>query len=126
MRRRRTWFRPLPLGPVWCWDSEPQQKNPTRSRPAPELLSTLALAGCTVTIDAMGTQTAIAESIQERGADYVLAIKDNQPKLAESIEDFWRCFRAHSAVYTPHSFSETVEKDHGRLETRRCHGSRAE
>jgi len=87
----------------------------------PELLSTLALAGCTVTIDAMGTQTAIAETIQERGADYVLAVKDNQPKLAESIEDFWRCFRAHSAVHTPHSFSETVEKDHGRLETGRCH-----
>jgi len=87
----------------------------------PELLSTLALAGCTVTIDAMGTQITIAETIQERGADYVLAVKDNQPKLAESIEDFWRSFRAHPAVHTPHSFAETVEKDHGRLETRRCH-----
>ena len=87
----------------------------------PELLSTLALAGCTVTIDAMGTQTAIAEAIQNRGADYVLAVKDNQPKLAESIEDFWRSFRAHPAVHTPHSFAETVEKDHGRLETRRCY-----
>ena len=43
----------------------------------PELLSTLALAGCTVTIDAIGTQTAIDEAIQERGADYVLAAKDN-------------------------------------------------
>jgi predicted transposase YbfD/YdcC len=87
----------------------------------PELLSTLALAGCTVTIDAMGTQTAIAEAIQDRGADYVLAVKDNQPKLAESIEDFWRSFRAHPVVHTPHSFAETVEKDHGRLETRRCY-----
>lgn len=87
----------------------------------PELLSTLALAGCTVTIDAMGTQTAIAEAIQERRADYVLAVKDNQPKLAESMEDFWRSFRAHPATYTPHSFAETVEKDHGRLETRRCY-----
>jgi predicted transposase YbfD/YdcC len=87
----------------------------------PELLSTLALAGCTVTIDAMGTQTAIAAAIQDRGADYVLAVKDNQPKLAESIEDFWRSFRAHPAVHTPHSFAQTVEKDHGRLETRRCY-----
>jgi predicted transposase YbfD/YdcC len=61
----------------------------------PELLSTLALTGCTVTLDAMGTQTAIAGAIQERGADYVLAVKDNQPKLAESIQDFWNSFRAH-------------------------------
>ena len=87
----------------------------------PELLSTLALAGCTVTIDAMGTQTAIAEAIQQRGADYVLAVKDNQLRLAESIEDFWRSFRAHPATHTPHRFAETVEKDHGRLETRRCY-----
>jgi predicted transposase YbfD/YdcC len=87
----------------------------------PELLSTLALAGCTVTIDAMGTQTAIAEAIQDRGADYVLAVKDNQHKLAESIEGFWRSFGAHPVVHTPHSFAETVDKDHGRLETRRCY-----
>ncbi len=87
----------------------------------PELLSALSLAGCTVTIDAMGTQTAIAAAIQERGADYVLAVKDNQPKLAESIEDFWRGFRAHPAAHTPHSFCESVEKGHGRIETRRCY-----
>jgi len=86
----------------------------------PELLSTLALAGCTVTIDAIGTQTAIVEAIQQRGADYVLAVKENQPRLAESIKDFWRCFRAHPAAHTPHSFAESVEKDHGRVETRRC------
>lgn len=69
----------------------------------------------------MGTQTAIAEAIQNRGADYVLAVKDNQPKLAESIEGFWRSFRAHPAAHTRHSFSETVDKDHGRLEIRRCY-----
>ena len=84
----------------------------------PELLATLALAGCVVTIDAMGTQTAIAGAIRERGADYVLAVKDNHPRLAESIQDFWRCFVAHPAVHTPHSFTESVEKGHGRLETR--------
>ena len=87
----------------------------------PELLSTLSLTGCTVTIDAMGTQTAIAAAIQERGADYVLAVKDNQPKLAESMEDFWRGFRAHPAAHTPHCFCESVEKGHGRIETRRCY-----
>ena len=87
----------------------------------PELLSTLALGGCTVTIDAIGAQTQIAELIQDRGADYVLAVKDNQPQLAESIRDFWRTFRAHPPDWTRHSFAETVEKDHGRIETRRCY-----
>lgn len=87
----------------------------------PELLATLALTGCTVTIDAMGTQTAIAAAIQERGADYILAVKNNQPRLADSIRDFWEGFRAHPAADTPHSFARTVEKDHGRLETRDCY-----
>jgi predicted transposase YbfD/YdcC len=50
----------------------------------------------------------------------VLAVKDNQPKLAESIEDFWKSFRAHPATYTPHISTESVEKNHGRIEIRRC------
>ncbi len=54
----------------------------------PELLATLALEGCTVTIDAMGTQPDIAQAILDRGAHYLLAIKGNQPKLAEAIDDF--------------------------------------
>ena len=87
----------------------------------PELLSTLSLTGCTVTIDAIGTQTEIARQIRGRGADYVLAVKDNQPRLAASIHDFWRSFRTHPPDWTPHAFVETVEKDHGRIETRRCY-----
>jgi predicted transposase YbfD/YdcC len=87
----------------------------------PELLSTLALEGCTVTIDAMGTQHGIAQAIRNRGADYVLAVKDNQPKLAESMQDFWASFRANPLSETPHEWVETVEKDHGRLEVRRCY-----
>ncbi len=86
----------------------------------PELLSALALTGCIVTIDAMGTQANIAQAVCERGADYVLAVKDNQPKLAESIQGFMVDFEAQPQ-HTPHSFWETVEKDHGRLETRRCY-----
>lgn len=87
----------------------------------PELLSSLALEGCTVTIDAMGTQANIAQAIRDRGADYVLAVKDNQPKLAASIQDFWTSFSAHPATQTPHRFTESVEKGHGRIETRRCY-----
>ena len=86
----------------------------------PQLLSVLALEGCIVTIDAMGTQANIAQAIRERGADYVLAVKDNQPILADSVRDFFALFKA-APEKTPHTVAETVEKDHGRLETRRCY-----
>lgn len=86
----------------------------------PALLATLALEGCIVTIDAMGTQANIAQAIRDRGADYVLAVKDNQPTLAASIRDFFVQFQVQPER-TPHTAFETIEKDHGRLETRRCY-----
>ena len=86
----------------------------------PELLATLTLDGCIVTIDAMGTQPNIAQAIRNRGADYVLSVKDNQPKLAESIQDFLAAFEAAPGK-TPHQFDEVTEKDHGRFEVRHCY-----
>jgi predicted transposase YbfD/YdcC len=85
----------------------------------PELLATLALEGCIVTIDAMGTQANIAQAIRNRGADYVLAVKDNQPILADSLRDFFTLFKT-APQRTPHTTTETVGKDHGRHEIRRC------
>lgn len=83
----------------------------------PELLAALALEGTIVTIDAMGTQTAIARTIRNRGADYVLCVKDNHPKLTESI----LLTRAGIAgKIAPVSYFEEQVKGHGRLETRRC------
>lgn len=86
----------------------------------PDLLAVLALQGCIVTIDAMGTQANIAQAIRDRGANYVLAVKDNQPTLADSIRDFFVLFK-QAPHRTPHTASETVEKNHGRIETRRCY-----
>lgn len=85
----------------------------------PELLATLALDGCIVTIDAMGTQATIAQAIRDRGAEYILAVKDNQPTLADSMRDFVAQFKM-APERTPHGVAETIDKDHGRLETRRC------
>ena len=79
----------------------------------PELLSILDIEGCIVTIDAMGTQKKIAEKIIEEKADYILALKENQAYLKEDVEStFLR--------QKPDSVDETVEKGHGRLETRKC------
>jgi predicted transposase YbfD/YdcC len=58
-----------------------------RRASVPELLETLTLRGCIVTIDAMGCQKAIAKQIVDQGGDDVLALKGNQGKLAEEVEE---------------------------------------
>lgn len=78
----------------------------------PALLELIVVKGCIVTIDAMGCQTNIAEKIIEQGADYILAVKDNQKKLHEEIQQAFSLYKCESF--------ETVEKDHGRIETRNC------
>lgn len=83
----------------------------------PKLLATLDIDGCIVTIDAMGTQTAIARQIREQGGHYVLCVKSNQPKLLDSI------LLAHIGVggpLTAVSTHETRSRGHGREEVRRC------
>ena len=89
----------------------------------PALLRLLTLEGATVTIDAMGCQTAIAAQIVGQRADYVLALKDNHPTLHAEVREAFADARATGfAAYAPadHDHWETVEKDHGRRETRRC------
>ena len=83
----------------------------------PELLATLALEGCVVTIDAMGAQTSIARTIRNRGADYVLCVKDNHPKLVES---FLLAQAGVGGALIPASENETTDDGHGRSEIRRC------
>jgi len=84
----------------------------------PELLRALALDGCTVTVDAIGCQTAIARQLVEQGADYVLALKGNQPALRAAVEGWFAEARAGGFRGVPHATRRTVEKGHGRLEVR--------
>ena len=86
----------------------------------PALLDALMLKGVIVTIDAMGTHATIAQAIRDKDADYVLSVKNNQPKLAESIRTFFEIGQADNWKNVPHSYTESVEKDHGRIEVRRC------
>ena len=87
----------------------------------PALLRLLALEGSTVTIDAMGCQTAIAAQIVAQGADYVLTLKDNQPTLRERVRLAFAEARAGRTT-TPAELQtrRTVDKGHGRIEQRRC------
>ena len=79
----------------------------------PPLLQTLAIRGAIVTIDAMGTHASIAKVIQEQGADYVLAVKDNQPYLAESMREFFATGQANDWARVAYDYYETAEKDMG-------------
>lgn len=85
-----------------------------------DLLPVLALEGAVVTIDAIGCQTAIASQIVEGGGDYVLAVKDNQPTLATALREFFACLNQPGYPRRPCDIHETVDKGHGRFETRRC------
>jgi predicted transposase YbfD/YdcC len=84
----------------------------------PLLLELLDLKGATVTIDAMGCQKEIAKKIVDCGGDYLLALKDNHPKLAEMVgEEFTKALEAH-APPTDMRCHTTVETSRGRRERR--------
>ncbi len=84
------------------------------------LLDTLALKGCIVTIDAIGCQTEIAQKILDRGGDYLLAVKDNQETLANAWREFFAEGEAAGFGSLPVSRYQSIEKDHGRIETRQA------
>lgn len=89
----------------------------------PTLLDCLEIRGCTVTIDAMGTQRKIAEKIIEKGADYILALKDNRKKILEIVK-YWADSvlreNAQETLEAKNLYASTIEKDHGRIEEREC------
>ena len=85
----------------------------------PALLEMLVLEGCIVTLDAMGCQTRIAQTLRDRGADYVLALKGNQPPLHEAVVETFAVEQADAFEGCVHDFPQTVNKGRGRIETRR-------
>jgi predicted transposase YbfD/YdcC len=86
----------------------------------PELLKLLAISGCIVTIDAMGTQTNIAKTIVEAQADYVLSVKENQGHLYEDISVLFGVDQAQNFKYASFEHEKTTNKGHGRIDVREC------
>ena len=84
----------------------------------PKLLDALSIAGATVTIDAMGCQREIAQKVVDKDAEYVLAVKGNQPATYQSIEMFDAEQSACGFKDAKVDQNTTVEGDHGRIETR--------
>jgi len=93
-----------------------QRKVDTKSNEItaiPLLLEMLDIEGCIITIDAMGTQKEIAKTIVDNKADYILALKGNQGNLNEEVAHIF-------SRQNPDSENTTIEKGHGRIETRNC------
>jgi len=89
----------------------------------PALLDVLDVSGCVVTTDAMGCQKAIVERVIANGADYVFAVKENQGRLLEAIQDLFD--NEEEMKWVECDYTRTVEKGHGRIEIRQCWTSSA-
>lgn len=118
-----------PLHMVSAWASENrlllgQQACDAKSNEItaiPELIKTLEISGAIVTIDAMGCQKEIAAVIRDADADYVLAVKDNQPTLHADIREVFAAGLDNGFAGLEHHSYCTEEQGHGRIETRVYH-----
>ena len=86
----------------------------------PKLLEMIDVKGRIITTDAMGCQKDIVKRIIEKKGDYVLCLKGNQESLHEEVKYFFDEAQAAGLEDVDHSYFESVEKDHGRIEIRRC------
>lgn len=86
----------------------------------PALLRLLCVSGCIVTIDAMGCQKDIAQTIRDEKADYLLRLKDNQGNLLQDVEDWFAYADQIDFQDMQHDYHQTINKGHGRIEIRRC------
>ena len=86
----------------------------------PKLLEMLEISGCIVTIDAMGTQKAIAKKIREKNADYILALKENQSGLYKDVKLFMDEYCNDAEAKNGDIYAYSLCQEHGRIEKREC------
>jgi predicted transposase YbfD/YdcC len=96
-----------------CLGQEAVHEKSNEITAIPKLLEILAIKGCIVTIDAMGCQKKIAKDIIQKGADYILMVKDNQKNLKTQIEKSFEDLKIKST-------DTNIDSGHGRVETRTC------
>lgn len=84
----------------------------------PKLLDIINIKGSVITIDAMGTQTNIAEKIKSKHADYTLAVKENQPNLYAEISEYFEDEEFLRKIKKNNGYKVTKEKAHSSIETR--------
>jgi predicted transposase YbfD/YdcC len=85
----------------------------------PRLLDALDISGCVVTTDVMGCQKKIAKKIIDSGGDYIFGLKGNQGTLNDDVREFFQYAEGEEFKDIPHDYAETIDGEHGRIETRR-------
>ena len=85
----------------------------------PQLLKMLEIEGCIVTIDAMGCQKHIAETIIDKNADYVFSLKGNQSNLHDDVRLFFQIQKENNFKDELFDYYESVDADHGKIEIRK-------
>lgn len=86
----------------------------------PALLRMLVIRGCIVTVDSMGCQVAVAQTCVDQEADYVLALKENQPHLYQDVVRLFEDLEASQMTAYPYDYAESFDNTHGRAEKRQC------
>lgn len=102
----------------FCLGQKAVEEKSNEITAIPELLDKLQIKGNIITIDAMGTQTAIAEKIRAKRADYVLSLKGNQKNLYEAVKEYFEEEEFCSVIKKSLGYKKVVEKAHGQTEIR--------
>lgn len=99
---------------------EPVEDHDNEITVIPKVLEILDLHGAIVTIDAIGTQRAIAAQIIDQGGDYLLALKSNHPLLYEDVRTFFEEAQGQAFRGIGHDYAQETDGGHGRIEVRQC------
>lgn len=102
----------------YCLGQEAVKEKSNEITAIPELLEKIQIKGQIVTIDAMGTQTKIAEKLRSKGADYVLALKGNQGTLLDNVKEYFSDEEFVKRIEKEGTYKAGREKAHGQLEKR--------
>ncbi len=102
----------------YCLGQKAVEEKSNEITAIPKVLESIEIKGQVVTIDAMGTQTAIAETIRKRRADYVLAVKGNQGNLETDIRQYFEDQQICEELKKGSGYKKTTEKAHGQIEIR--------
>ena len=121
---RRKGSRPSHVVSAWCREDgfclgqRAVEEKSNEIKAIPELLDKIQVKGQIITIDAMGTQTAITEKIRKKHADYVLALKGNQGILHEDVQLYLCDPEVKQMLQASRQYKRTVERARGQIEIR--------
>ena len=102
----------------FCLGQKAVEEKSNEITAIPDLLEKIQIKGQIITIDAMGTQTQIAEKIKNKRADYVLSLKGNQGTLHEDVKEYFGDSEFLRKIKEKGNYKKTVEKAHGQIESR--------